>query len=163
MLEQAGFDKVSTITDYRMDSAFITALVERRRPETLTFHLPTGECTITLEDVNMLLGLRVDGKALTGPTEVSWKEDCEKLLGVMPPKEERKDKTLRLAWLRETFSSLIDESSYEERIQHCRAYILTLIGGLLMPDKSNNRVHLCWLPLLEDLEKAGEYSGVQHV
>ncbi|PNX84522.1 serine/threonine-protein phosphatase 7 long form-like protein [Trifolium pratense] len=110
-----------------MDSAFITALVERWRPETHTFHLPTGECTITLEDVNMLLGLRVDGKAVTSPSEVSWKEDCEKLLGVMPQKEER-------------------------------AYILILIGGLLMPDKSSNRVHLCWLPLLKDLEKAGEYS-----
>jgi hypothetical protein len=99
-----------------MDSAFITALVERWRPETHTFHLPTGECTITLEDVNMLLGLRVDGKAVTGPTEVSWKEDCEKLLGVMPPKEERKDKTLRLPWLRETFSSLTDESSYDKSV-----------------------------------------------
>ncbi|MBA0849811.1 hypothetical protein Goshw_021003 [Gossypium schwendimanii] len=30
-----------------------------------TFHLPYGECTITLEDVKLQLGLSVDGSSLT--------------------------------------------------------------------------------------------------
>lgn len=49
-----------------MDRHILNALVERWRPETHTFHFPTGECTITLEDVFMLLGLNVSGYVVTG-------------------------------------------------------------------------------------------------
>ncbi|XP_063943066.1 protein MAIN-LIKE 1-like [Daucus carota subsp. sativus] len=35
------------------------------RPETNTFHFPFGEITITLEDVYMLMGLPISGRALT--------------------------------------------------------------------------------------------------
>ncbi|RYR21580.1 hypothetical protein Ahy_B03g066887 isoform E [Arachis hypogaea] len=38
-----------------------------------TFHLPYGECTITLEDVAMILGLRTDGLPVTGSTDHSTK------------------------------------------------------------------------------------------
>uniref|UniRef100_K3Z0T7 Aminotransferase-like plant mobile domain-containing protein n=1 Tax=Setaria italica TaxID=4555 RepID=K3Z0T7_SETIT len=41
--------------------AALTALVDRWRSETHTFHLPFGEMIITLEDISMLFGLRVDG------------------------------------------------------------------------------------------------------
>ncbi|RYQ99049.1 hypothetical protein Ahy_B07g086900 [Arachis hypogaea] len=37
--------------------------------------------------------------------------------------------------------------------QYARCYILLLIGGCLMTVKSNNLVHLLWLPLLQDFEK----------
>ncbi|QHN77050.1 uncharacterized protein DS421_19g649300 [Arachis hypogaea] len=47
----------------------IDALVERCRPETHTFHLPHGECTITLEDVAMIFGLRTHGLPVTGSTD----------------------------------------------------------------------------------------------
>nr|KYP40537.1 Serine/threonine protein phosphatase 7 long form isogeny [Cajanus cajan] len=46
----------------------VTSLVERWRAETHTFHLPIGECTINLEDVALQLGLKVDGKPISGPT-----------------------------------------------------------------------------------------------
>nr|KYP61939.1 Serine/threonine protein phosphatase 7 long form isogeny [Cajanus cajan] len=42
--------------------------------------------------------------------------------------------------------------------QHCRAYILRLIGGVIMSDNYGNRLHLMYLPLLADLERAGRYS-----
>ncbi|MBA0750690.1 hypothetical protein Gogos_002087 [Gossypium gossypioides] len=44
---------------------FISAFVERWRPETHTFHLPCGECAITLEEVQLQLGLPVAGSVLT--------------------------------------------------------------------------------------------------
>ncbi|KAI5436833.1 hypothetical protein KIW84_023090 [Lathyrus oleraceus] len=56
-LEQVGFAKVAKIASLKIDSKLVVALLERRRPKTHTFHLPTGEYTITLEDVSMLLGL----------------------------------------------------------------------------------------------------------
>lgn len=46
-----------------INAAAITALVDRWRPETHTFHLPTGEMTPTLQDVSMILGLPIGGGA----------------------------------------------------------------------------------------------------
>ncbi|MBA0614794.1 hypothetical protein Godav_015037, partial [Gossypium davidsonii] len=41
----------------KLDPELISALIKWWRPETHTFHLPCRECTITLEDVNLQLGL----------------------------------------------------------------------------------------------------------
>ncbi|CAN1312244.1 Protein MAIN-LIKE 2 [Linum perenne] len=52
----------------------ITAFVERWRPETNMFHLYYGEAIITLEDVQFLTGLSVDGEPVESerrlPTDV---------------------------------------------------------------------------------------------
>ena len=37
-------------------------------------------------------------------------------------------------------------------------YILRLIGGFLMLDRSGHKVYLMYLPLLEDFHEAGQYS-----
>ncbi|QHO03209.1 uncharacterized protein DS421_13g430370 [Arachis hypogaea] len=42
--------------------------------------------------------------------------------------------------------------------QYARCYIMLLIGGYLMTDKSNNLVHLRWLPLLWDFEECRVFS-----
>src|ERR1051325_1583121 len=60
-LEHAGFGEVIKISNYTIDSKFILALCERSRPETHTFHLTIGECTVTLEEVYMLTGLPING------------------------------------------------------------------------------------------------------
>src|SRR5204862_296309 len=39
---------------FPFDRSLLTALVDRWRPETHTFHLPFGEMTVTLQDVAML-------------------------------------------------------------------------------------------------------------
>ena len=61
-----------------LDRSLLTALVDRWRPETHTFHLPYGEMAPTLQDVAYLLGLPLDGDAV-GPREVgpSWKDDLD--------------------------------------------------------------------------------------
>ncbi|MFQ6641412.1 hypothetical protein Gotur_015772, partial [Gossypium turneri] len=53
----------------KLDPKLINALIERWRPETHTFHLPCRECTITLEDVQLQLGLPMDGSVLTGSVQ----------------------------------------------------------------------------------------------
>ncbi|CAI0430940.1 unnamed protein product [Linum tenue] len=70
-LKSIGFASIPDISNIRLDGALITALVERWRPETSTFHLFTGECTITLQDVELLLGLKIEGLPLTTKTEKS--------------------------------------------------------------------------------------------
>ncbi|XP_021757150.1 serine/threonine-protein phosphatase 7 long form homolog [Chenopodium quinoa] len=73
-----------------LDRSLITALVERCRHETHTFHLVVGEATITLQDVAVLLGLRVHGPPVTGPPpRESWHDIFEELLGVRPGLDEK--------------------------------------------------------------------------
>ncbi|QHO30032.1 uncharacterized protein DS421_8g229910 [Arachis hypogaea] len=91
-LRRTGFYHASLIKHFEYDNPLISAFVERWRPETHTFHLPWGECTVTLEDVAMQLGLPVDGQPVSG-TLRSWSkfhqrdiwEWCHELLGVLLP------------------------------------------------------------------------------
>ncbi|CAN1121193.1 Serine/threonine-protein phosphatase 7 long form homolog [Linum perenne] len=71
------------------DPELITAMVERWRLETNTFHLYHGEATITLEDMHFITGLTVDGLAVTSatliPTEAEKLFDyIQNLLGKKP-------------------------------------------------------------------------------
>ncbi|XP_017622218.1 protein MAINTENANCE OF MERISTEMS-like [Gossypium arboreum] len=84
-LELAGFGSVALIRTFDLRYDLISALVERWRPETHTFHLPCGECTITLEDVALQLGLPIDGNSVTGISSISRPATlCYKLLGRSP-------------------------------------------------------------------------------
>ena len=52
--------------------------------ETFTFPLRVGEMTVTLRDVAALLGLRINGPAVTMSNDRSWAGECMRLLGVAP-------------------------------------------------------------------------------
>ena len=69
-----------------IDHCLISALVKRWRLKTHTFHLPHGEMSITLEDVEVILGLPIDDEVLVGPTVVvdgDWRQLCMELLGLL--------------------------------------------------------------------------------
>ena len=68
-LARAGFEELARVVVAGLpplDWALLTALVDRWRPETHTFHLPCGEMTITLQDTAMILGLPLEGEPVTG-------------------------------------------------------------------------------------------------
>ena len=80
-LRDAGLLTLSRLVEVgpiQLDRSLLTALVDRWRPETHTFHLPCGEMTPTLQDVAYLLGLPIVGEAV-GPRVVaaSWKDELE--------------------------------------------------------------------------------------
>ena len=47
--------------------------------------MPVGEMTITLQDVVIILGLRIDGLAVTMTCVLDVAELCREFLGVTPP------------------------------------------------------------------------------
>ena len=53
-----------------LDHALITVLVERWRSETHSFHLPYGEMTITLQDMEVIMEVPVDGLPMVGYTHM---------------------------------------------------------------------------------------------
>ncbi|KAF1866345.1 hypothetical protein Lal_00024354 [Lupinus albus] len=65
---------------------------------------------------------------------------------------------LKLAWLVDNFSQFSPNPTQIQLQQYCRARILYIIRGELLPDKSNNRVHLMYLPLLRDLSRIHKYT-----
>ncbi|KAD5802951.1 hypothetical protein E3N88_14311 [Mikania micrantha] len=62
----AGFGGLLDCGYRNLDHGLLEALIERWRPETHTFHLPIGEATVTLEDVNVLWGLPIEGGVVSG-------------------------------------------------------------------------------------------------
>ncbi|KAF7142389.1 hypothetical protein RHSIM_Rhsim05G0159500 [Rhododendron simsii] len=62
----------------------MTALLEHWRPETHSFHLRRGEWTVTLQDVEVLFGLPIDGGPVIGTTNEDWDPLCRRLLGIVP-------------------------------------------------------------------------------
>ncbi|KAF7839281.1 serine/threonine-protein phosphatase 7 long form-like protein [Senna tora] len=110
-LRQSGFYGVSRLRFFALQPSLISALVERCRPETHTFHTTQGECTITLEDVAIQLGLPCTGMVVTGLTEMNWSALCEELLGIIPPPNKLASQRLSLAWLAENFTDLAEEAN----------------------------------------------------
>ncbi|KAA3477998.1 serine/threonine-protein phosphatase 7 long form-like protein [Gossypium australe] len=70
-LEMTGFGLVGLIEMFELQLDLISALVERWRLETHTFHLLCTECTITLGDVELQFELPVDGYAVIGFSKVA--------------------------------------------------------------------------------------------
>ncbi|CAI0384264.1 unnamed protein product, partial [Linum tenue] len=65
---------------------------------------------------------------------------------------------VRIVWLRVEFSHLLENASQEVIEQFARAYALSLIGGVLFSDRSGATVHLQYLLLIEDWQRAGRFA-----
>ena len=133
----------------------VSALVERWRTETHTFHFPHGEATITLQDVVLQLGLKIDGLSVTGFITGDVRVA---LLRETPPDKYVKGKMIYLTWLWQNFQQLPIDVDDVVIAQHARAHIMMIIGGCLMPDTSGARVHFMYLLLLSNLIEASHYS-----
>ena len=75
-IEATSLTGLFKVLEMEVDHVLITALVERWCPETHTFHLPHREMGITLQDIEVMLGIPVDGLPVTGRTDLKWNEVC---------------------------------------------------------------------------------------
>ncbi|XP_073046468.1 serine/threonine-protein phosphatase 7 long form homolog [Primulina eburnea] len=146
------------------DNHLLTAIVERWRRETHTFHLTVGEATITLQDVAIIWGLNIDGIPITGVDTAynkhTLQQRCATWLGFTPTSSQIKGAHLYLTTLLDhCLNNMVnDESTEEEVTQYSRCVALMIIGGCMFPDSEGAAVKLMYLQFLEDIELVNTYS-----
>ena len=119
--------------------------------------------TSTLQDVASILGLRINGAAVTGTCVFGVAELCGELLGVTPPADALRGSSISIRWLCDQLSTLAPNADEVTLERSAHGFILALMGSFLFIDKQGVYVHLCFLPLLQDLTHTATYSwGVQY-
>ncbi|CAM8957638.1 unnamed protein product [Rhodiola kirilowii] len=154
----AGFYPWNQVCDVKVDPSLLTAVIERWRPETHTFHFNDGEATITLQDISLLTGLPVEGMPVTGKSQFNFEEVCLRLLGVYPDCDSKSPAIAKRSWFTNYLTAIPDDADEEMLKKYARAYLLNLIGTTLFSDKSGNTIPLYFLPLLEDHDRVHDYS-----
>ena len=140
------------------DHCLISAPVERWQLETHTFHLPHGEMSITLEDVEVIFGLPINGEILIGPTtmvEGGWRQLCVELLGFGVPVNDNKTLARQRILIRRLIDAIarpLPHDATEIQIHHnAQHYILALVGDKIFMNNLGDRVHLMFLEFLRNL------------
>ncbi|KAL0308004.1 UNVERIFIED_CONTAM: protein MAIN-LIKE 2 [Sesamum calycinum] len=128
-LTNMGFLGILQCGHIEIDTHLITALVERWRPETHTFHFSVGEATITLQDISIIWAL---------PIEDAFKRSRIKLSAL-------------LDWLLN--NTCDDESPFDAVLQEARVCVMCIIGGILCPDATGNTVSLLYLRHMEIIDE----------
>ncbi|CAN1155684.1 Protein MAIN-LIKE 2 [Linum perenne] len=137
----------------------VTALIERWRPETNTFHLIPGEATITLEDVEVLTGLPIDGVPVT--VAVDRRDPgviCEELLGARPPAGSCTGQTVKISWVKGMFDRLPAGAPADIVLRYARAYTWVLLGAILLADRTGDLIPVHLLRLIGDSAVASTFS-----
>ena len=140
-MRQIGLHYLADIDCMVIDHALITALVERWCLEINSFHFPSGEVTVTLEDVAYIYGLPVDGPLVarrTFPGKLVASV-CEEVLGIRPQKKlDFHGITMKFNWLKDNFKAAKLEKKKKHKkykdyeICATRAYLFFLLSGQIV-------------------------------
>lgn len=125
-----------------------------------------GEFMISLQDVNVFLGLRIDGSSVTRLTSVDggWGNYIERVLGANPISIANPSTSglvggrVKFSWLNSIFPSLPDDASDVHLRCYTQSYLLQLIGGVLFADHSRGQVHCIYIHLIENLATCATLS-----
>ncbi|KAL0292924.1 UNVERIFIED_CONTAM: protein MAINTENANCE OF MERISTEMS [Sesamum angustifolium] len=135
----------------------------RWRSETY-FSFRVGEATITLQDVQVIWGLPIDGKRVSGTdlerTTVQWQEYCMQYIGFAPEEGALKGSRLQVKAIISHIERvhITPDTPHLTVVQYARAVALLLLGGTMCPDSSENLVSLLYVAKLEDIVAARNYS-----
>ncbi|XP_075099185.1 serine/threonine-protein phosphatase 7 long form homolog [Nicotiana tabacum] len=166
-LQATGFYTIFELGRMQLDWSLITTLVEWWRPKTYTFHLPTGEATITPEDVQVLYGLRVDRQAVALPqyirfmTRAQFLDMMGQFIGYRPQGDVG-GSHVALSAIRDHMVVLHPDITGETEDLHIERYtrlaLLLFFGCVLFPNTSGSLVGMRFLHHLQQLDDLPQYS-----
>ncbi|XP_048557745.1 protein MAIN-LIKE 2-like [Triticum urartu] len=145
-----------------LNAPLVSALADRWRPETHSFHLRTGEMTVTLEDVSLITGLAIDGMPLCMSTDSDgWREQMIALIGMAPTeaeadveegeekkKKERKASGAAFTWIQTHFATCPLDATDDVIQTHARVYMWYVVSRTLFPDSTGKNAPWMWLKAL---------------
>ncbi|RYR68124.1 hypothetical protein Ahy_A03g014596 [Arachis hypogaea] len=139
LLWATGFYHVSQVRVIQGQSTLVIILVERCHPNTHTFHLPTGECAITLEDIALILGIPINGLRVTGTIMTSQQAieaKCLHQFGVAPKISDCRESYIKMTWIRNVKDGLYlkDRVAIEKYVK----FHILLFGSILFVEKSGS-------------------------
>ena len=140
-----------------LNAAAVTALIDRWRPETHSFHLRTGEMTVTLQDVSMITALPIEGKPLCMSTDSEgWRHQMEALIGMSPQEPEvedggKKDRVpagATFTWIAANFAHCPEDADDEVIQRYARVYMWYVISRTIFADGTGKNAPWMWLKAL---------------
>ncbi|KAE8794333.1 mutator protein [Hordeum vulgare] len=144
-----------------LNAAAVTALIDRWRPETHSFHLRTGEMTVTLQDVSMITALPIEGKPLCMSTDSEgWWHQMEALIGMSPQEPEvedggKKDRVpagATFTWIAANFAHCPEDADDEVIQRYARVYMWYVISRTIFADGTGKNAPWMWLKALTVLD-----------
>uniref|UniRef100_A0A8I6XE30 Aminotransferase-like plant mobile domain-containing protein n=1 Tax=Hordeum vulgare subsp. vulgare TaxID=112509 RepID=A0A8I6XE30_HORVV len=140
-----------------LNVAAVTSLIDRWRPETHSFHLRTGEMTVTLQDVSMITALPIEGKPLCMSTDSEgWRHQMEALIGMSPQEPEvedggKKDRVpagATFTWIAANFAHCPEDADDEVIQRYARVYMWYVISRTIFADGTGKNAPWMWLKAL---------------
>ena len=113
--------------------------------------------TVTLMDVTIISGLRVDGRTVCTYLGRDWRQECLAAFGVIPTDLENQG-YVKLKWLRETFFYVTEDATEFQIAATARAWILYHLGCSVLADKTGNKVHLKYLSFIQNFHTCSQYA-----
>ncbi|XP_022007387.1 serine/threonine-protein phosphatase 7 long form homolog [Helianthus annuus] len=127
--------------------------------------MPFEEVTITLQDVEVLWGLKVDGHEVCGTDESYTKSEIQEkfysLTGIfLEDKAILNNKKINMPYVLTALKSIVffENPTDHECLQRTRTIIYLLIGSHLFPSSGSQWVDIRYIGFLEDLSICGAYS-----
>ncbi|KAH0776769.1 hypothetical protein KY290_008180 [Solanum tuberosum] len=162
ILRRSGMYDVVCVGRMQYDRALVTTMVERWRPQTHCLHLPFGEVTITLQDVQVLFGLRSDGDVVYMQDAARrirpWRTLLETLTGcAIAPADMDGASRVRIhsitGYLRDQLQvDPIGDATPVEWVEKFLDFTCLLYwGGILFPNTSRNLISLQYLAFLDPI------------
>ena len=132
IVKRVGLEGLHRTPSREINHNLITAFVKRWQSETHTFHLPHGEMTITLQDVEVLLGIPINGEAIFGTTDLAWAHKFQNMLGIVTNSVVLQGQRIQIKQPLEKVDERLPDGAAEVTMyQYARCYILELLGDTI--------------------------------